>query len=109
MTANVSKRKPRKQIVRWVLGVALCLVGALIAWFFFSGHAGLLFNRQVIEVVPTEKSVAVLPFENISANKDDAYFADGVQDEILNNLAQDCSTQSDQPDLGHAISRGREA
>ena len=28
------------------------------------------------------------PFENISANKDDAYFADGVQDEILNNLAK---------------------
>src|SRR5207245_845203 len=35
-----------------------------------------------------EKSIAVLPFENISANKDDAYFADGVQDEILNNLAK---------------------
>ncbi|MBV8100062.1 MAG: protein kinase [Verrucomicrobia bacterium] len=34
------------------------------------------------------KSIAVLPFENISANKDDAYFADGVQDEILNNLAR---------------------
>jgi TolB-like protein len=33
-------------------------------------------------------STAVLPFENISANKDDAYFADGVQDEILNNLAK---------------------
>ena len=40
------------------------------------------------EAVPTEKSVAVLPFENISPNKDDAYFADGVQDEILNNLAK---------------------
>jgi TolB-like protein/cytochrome c-type biogenesis protein CcmH/NrfG len=39
-------------------------------------------------VVPTEKSIAVLPFDNISPNKDDAYFADGVQDEILNNLAR---------------------
>ena len=38
--------------------------------------------------MPTEKSIAVLPFENISANQDDAYFADGVQDEILNNLAK---------------------
>jgi TolB-like protein/Tfp pilus assembly protein PilF len=34
------------------------------------------------------KSIAVLPFENIGANKDDAYFADGVQDEILNDLAK---------------------
>jgi len=60
----------------------------LIAWFFFSGHAGFFFNQRVTEVLPTEQSIAVLPFENISANKDDAYFADGVQDEILNNLAK---------------------
>jgi adenylate cyclase len=32
--------------------------------------------------------IAVLPFESLSANKDDTYFADGVQDEILNNLAK---------------------
>ena len=50
--------------------------------------AGLFFNQRVAEAIPTEKSIAVLPFENISANKDDAYFADGVQDEILNNLAK---------------------
>jgi TolB-like protein len=35
-----------------------------------------------------EKSIAVLPVENISPNKDDAYFADSVPDEILNNLAK---------------------
>jgi TolB-like protein len=35
-----------------------------------------------------ERSVAVLPFESLSASKKDAYFADGVQDEILSNLAK---------------------
>jgi TolB-like protein/Flp pilus assembly protein TadD len=35
-----------------------------------------------------EKSVAVLPFENLSDEKENAYFADGVQDEILTNLAR---------------------
>ena len=35
-----------------------------------------------------EKSIAVLPFENLSSNKDNAYFADGVQDEILTDLAK---------------------
>jgi TolB-like protein/class 3 adenylate cyclase/Tfp pilus assembly protein PilF len=35
-----------------------------------------------------EKSVAVLPFENLSAEKENAYFADGVQDEILTDLAK---------------------
>lgn len=34
------------------------------------------------------KSIAVLPFENLSDNKENAYFADGVQDEILTDLAK---------------------
>ena len=35
-----------------------------------------------------EQSIAVLPFESLSDNRNDAYFADGVQDEILSNLAK---------------------
>src|SRR4051794_10562423 len=35
-----------------------------------------------------EKSVAVLPFENLSADPEDAFFAVGVQDEIRNDLAK---------------------
>jgi TolB-like protein/class 3 adenylate cyclase len=35
-----------------------------------------------------EKSIAVLPFENLSANQETAFFTDGVQDEILSNLAK---------------------
>jgi serine/threonine-protein kinase len=38
--------------------------------------------------VPPEKSIAVLPFENLSPDPDNAYFADGVQDEILTDLAR---------------------
>src|SRR4051795_5183587 len=36
----------------------------------------------------SEKSVAVLPFENLSSDKENAYFADGIQDEILTRLAK---------------------
>ena len=36
----------------------------------------------------SEKSIAVLPFENLTENKENAFFADGVQDEILTNLAK---------------------
>ena len=35
-----------------------------------------------------DKSIAVLPFENLSAEKENAYFADGIQDDILTNLAK---------------------
>jgi serine/threonine-protein kinase len=44
-------------------------------------------TRSVSVPVP-EKSVAVLPFENFSDEKENAYFADGVQDEILTDLAK---------------------
>jgi serine/threonine protein kinase len=88
VTANTAKSKTRKHAARWVLGLGLCLAMALAAWFFISGHSRFLFSQLVAEGVPTEKSVAVLPFESLSDNKNDSYFADGVQDEILNILAK---------------------
>jgi hypothetical protein len=88
VTQGAAKRKPRKQAVRWAVAAGLCFAGLLIAWFFLSGRPGLLFNWRATEAVTTEKSVAVLPFESLSESKSDAYFADGVQDEILNNLAK---------------------
>ena len=36
----------------------------------------------------SEKSIAVLPFENLSSDKENAYFADGIQQEILTRLAK---------------------
>ncbi|HYZ73894.1 MAG TPA: protein kinase, partial [Chthoniobacterales bacterium] len=81
------KRKPKREPISWLLGAGLCLAMLLIAWFFTPSRLGLFYQRS-IEPAQPEKSVAVLPFDNISPNKDDAYFADGVQDEILNNLAK---------------------
>ncbi|MDQ6626239.1 MAG: hypothetical protein M3Y69_08915 [Verrucomicrobiota bacterium] len=43
-------------------------------------------GRAVLNVA--DKSIAVLPFENLSANQETAFFTDGVQDEILSNLAK---------------------
>ena len=43
-------------------------------------------DAHVVLIQP--KSIAVLPFENFSPGKDDVYFADGVQDEILTDLAK---------------------
>ena len=57
--------------------------------------AGVYFGvlkRQAVSVSQTaaipEKSIAVLPFENLSSDKENAYFADGVQEEILTRLAR---------------------
>jgi TolB-like protein/Tfp pilus assembly protein PilF len=71
----------RRRILAWLALVPG--VAALFAGLFF------FFNRAPHDTVAlAEKSVAVLPFDNLSSNKDDGYFADGVQDEILNNLAK---------------------
>ena len=45
-----------------------------------------VWNRKARIVIP--KSVAVLPFQNLSPDPDNAYFADGIQDEILTRLAK---------------------
>src|SRR5262249_30562255 len=44
-------------------------------------------EMQATPAIP-EKSIAVLPFENLSSDKENAYFADGIQQEILTRLAK---------------------
>jgi TolB-like protein/Tfp pilus assembly protein PilF len=70
------------------------LVGGIAATSVLA-FAGLYFGvlkRQTKPVLQAaaipEKSIAVLPFENRSDEKQNAYFADGVQDEILTDLAR---------------------
>jgi TolB-like protein/Tfp pilus assembly protein PilF len=51
-----------------------------------AGSGVVVWNR--VFAVPIPKSVAVLPFENFSQDPDNAYFADGIQDEILTRLSK---------------------
>src|SRR5256714_1552944 len=44
-------------------------------------------TQTATTALPSAKSIAVLPFENLSSDKENAYFADGIQDEILTKLA----------------------
>src|SRR5437773_2519770 len=88
---------PGKSSSRKVLlgaGVAAVIFLALAGWYF-----GIL-NRQTKPVAVVtkppqsqaaaipEKSIAVLPLENLSEEKENAFFADGIQDELLSNLAK---------------------
>ena len=62
------------------------IIGALLLIIAF-----LMFQRQWRNAAAGEiprKSVAVLPFENFSADKQNAFFADGIQDDILTSLAK---------------------
>jgi serine/threonine protein kinase/Tfp pilus assembly protein PilF len=70
--------KRHKKGVLVALAAAL-LTGITVAYHFFFG---------VRPSLPNEKSIAVLPFENLSEEKSNAYFADGIQDEILTRLSK---------------------
>jgi TolB-like protein len=72
----------------WLAAAALCLAGFLLGALLFYANREALLNQRSAEMVQTEKSIAVLPFKSLSENKSYSYFADGVQDETLNNLAR---------------------
>jgi TolB-like protein len=76
-------RKQRAR-VRWagVAAALLLLVGIVAAFVLVSKK-----SARSTSIVP-EKSIAVLPFENLSEDKSNAYFADGIQEEILTRLAK---------------------
>jgi TolB-like protein/Tfp pilus assembly protein PilF len=63
---------------------------ALIAGLILLAAAGIgyyFFSQRAVSTTP-EKSIAVLPFENLSEDKANAYFAEGMQDEILARLSK---------------------
>ena len=72
------KRRPR-----WPIAAAL-----LVALVALAASMSILFYRAKPRVLAPEKSIAVLPFENLSDEKQNAFFAEGIQDEILTNLAR---------------------
>src|SRR5437773_1300369 len=45
-------------------------------------------HRNLATSLPPDKSIAVLPLQNLSADKENAFFADGMQDELLSNLSK---------------------
>jgi serine/threonine protein kinase/tetratricopeptide (TPR) repeat protein len=76
--AIVSKIKGHKLGASLTLAAAILLASAIAYFFYFASPAR----------PPNEKSVAVLPFENLSHDPDNAYFAEGIQDEILTRLSK---------------------
>jgi TolB-like protein/class 3 adenylate cyclase/Tfp pilus assembly protein PilF len=90
--APVSEAKPRGRSRTWI--AAVVIVAAAAAGFYIFSHRPTPIAPPSSSaptpaaVVIPEKSIAVLPFENLSEDKANAYFADGIQDEILTRLSK---------------------
>jgi TolB-like protein/Tfp pilus assembly protein PilF len=81
-------RKTGRKLTALVVVVAAVAVG-VTAFRFLHSQQTIEAAKQPPRAVAIEsKSIAVLPFENLSEEKSNAYFADGMQDEILINLAR---------------------
>ncbi len=76
---NPEARSRRRRVV--LAGAALTLVIAAIA-------LGAWLYQRTRSFTPIERSIAVLPFGNLSSDKENAYFAEGIQDEILTRLSK---------------------
>jgi len=81
-------RKTGRKLTALIVIVAAVAAGVTVFRFLHS-QQGIEAAKQAPRAVAIEsKSIAVLPFENLSEEKANAYFADGMQDEILINLAR---------------------
>ena len=84
-SARRDRRRKRRSIV---VTLALLLLLGLAASFWLATHlASKSIGSSSATAIPP-KSIAVLPFENLSEEKENAFFSDGVQNEILTDLAK---------------------
>src|SRR5262245_60676321 len=87
-TADMMPHSGQQKKHAWIYVVVVgCLVS--VGLFFLGRYtAGNSTSRQGDTATAPSKSIAVLPFESLSEDKSNAYFAEGVQDEILTRLAK---------------------
>ena len=87
LAARLQRSSPEARSVRrtrFALAAASLVVLGMSALFVFQPSR---IPNAALNPVP-DKSIAVLPFENLSADPENAYFADGIQDDVLTNLAK---------------------
>jgi TolB-like protein/Flp pilus assembly protein TadD len=81
-------RKTGRKLTALIVIVAAVAAGVTVFRFLHSQQGIEVAKQPPLAVAIESKSIAVLPFENLSEEKANAYFADGMQDEILTNLAR---------------------
>jgi TolB-like protein/class 3 adenylate cyclase/Tfp pilus assembly protein PilF len=86
--AAISGPTERPTARKWaMIGAALLMIAAVVSGLFIFLAKRSPTGAITSTAIP-EKSIAVLPFENLSHDPDNAYFADGIQEEVLTRLAK---------------------
>jgi TolB-like protein/cytochrome c-type biogenesis protein CcmH/NrfG len=79
---------PKKSVRSHAWIYVVVVAGAISLSLFFLGRYTASFEARAQRTESSEKSIAVLPFENLSEDKANAYFAAGIQEEIMTRLAK---------------------
>ena len=103
LAQGIAQVLPIFDVPNWVVRLIVVLIvlgfpmAVTLSWFFDFTRYGIVRTpdrvpERAVEVVgsnvSSEKSIAVLPFNNLSAGKDDTYFGDGIAEELLGALAK---------------------
>jgi TolB-like protein/Tfp pilus assembly protein PilF len=83
---RVTRKTGRKLTA--LITVVAALAAGVTAFRFLHSERGNAERQAALGVEIESKSIAVLPFENLSEEKANAYFAEGIQDEILTRLSK---------------------
>jgi len=92
--ANSGTRQSRGPRALWIAAVAVIVVTLALIWFRNRApdSVAVVTEKVPVPAAPTalvvsDKSIAVLPFANMSDEKDNTFFTDGMHEDILTNLA----------------------
>jgi adenylate cyclase len=86
MSGKLKEIENKSKRIKWLITSALLV---LLAGIFFLNRA----SKHTSGFTGTEKTVAVLPFENIGTDKSEDYLSDGITQDIINNLSRITSLQ----------------
>ena len=88
----VTETRRSKMVIVAAATLTAAVIAACLFFFYYltppGGHTNPNPDQTGAWAAIPEKSIAVLPFENLSGQTENIYFADGVQDEILTGLAK---------------------
>ena len=86
--AQDSTRRAVPSLRNWVITGAFVVAGLVVAYFLVGEGRFLRHATSATSVVVSDKSIAVLPFTDMSEKRDQEYFADGMSEELINMLTK---------------------
>jgi len=85
----IGEKRPISRHWRWAAFALLVVAGALVIWnFYYRPSFAPASEERMAYPLPDKPSIAVLPFDNMSGDPEQAYFSDGLSEEIITALSK---------------------